>query len=131
MPDRDNPPRQPHCCQRSSRSSVDSGLPLAKINQALEDLENGLQWHDPIDMSQVTAYVGIDFDNTIVCYDRLFRRLAVERGLIDAGVPAAKARCAILARAGMKTLTRREDCLYPRVLRGRDLRVIDFLQLAS
>ena len=27
--------------------------------------------------------VGLDFDNTIACYDTLFHRLAVERGLID------------------------------------------------
>ena len=26
--------------------------------------------------------IGLDFDNTIVCYDRLFHRLAVERGLM-------------------------------------------------
>ena len=34
--------------------------------------------------------VGLDFDNTIVCYDRLFHRLAVEQGLIPASVPARK-----------------------------------------
>jgi FMN phosphatase YigB (HAD superfamily) len=34
--------------------------------------------------------IGIDFDNTIVCYDRLFHRLAVERGLVPPGVAAAK-----------------------------------------
>lgn len=34
--------------------------------------------------------VGLDFDNTIVCYDRLFHRLARERGLIPDGVPATK-----------------------------------------
>jgi hypothetical protein len=34
--------------------------------------------------------VGIDFDNTIVCYDRLFHRLAAERGLVDDSVPATK-----------------------------------------
>jgi hypothetical protein len=27
--------------------------------------------------------VGVDLDNTIVCYDELFHRLAIERGLID------------------------------------------------
>jgi len=35
--------------------------------------------------------LGIDFDNTIVCYDRLFHRLAVEQGLVPADVPATKA----------------------------------------
>jgi len=34
--------------------------------------------------------VGLDFDNTIVCYDRLFHRLARERGLIPDTVPATK-----------------------------------------
>ena len=34
--------------------------------------------------------VGLDFDNTIVCYDRLFHRLARERGLIPESVPATK-----------------------------------------
>lgn len=34
--------------------------------------------------------VGLDFDNTIVCYDRLFHRLAVERGLISQTVPQTK-----------------------------------------
>ncbi len=34
--------------------------------------------------------VGLDFDNTIVCYDRLFHRLAVEQGLIPPTVPATK-----------------------------------------
>ena len=34
--------------------------------------------------------IGIDFDNTIVCYDRLFHRLARERGLLPEHVPATK-----------------------------------------
>ena len=34
--------------------------------------------------------VGLDFDNTIVCYDRLFHRLAVERSLITSAVPVTK-----------------------------------------
>ncbi|HXD86539.1 MAG TPA: hypothetical protein VN641_08600 [Urbifossiella sp.] len=34
--------------------------------------------------------VGIDFDNTIVCYDRLFHRLARERELVPDTVPANK-----------------------------------------
>jgi len=31
----------------------------------------------------MTRTVGIDFDNTIVSYDELMRRVAVDRGLID------------------------------------------------
>jgi hypothetical protein len=34
--------------------------------------------------------VGVDFDNTIVCYDGLFHRIAVEQGLIPDAVPATK-----------------------------------------
>jgi hypothetical protein len=34
--------------------------------------------------------LGIDFDNTIVCYDRLFHRLALERGWIPGEVVADK-----------------------------------------
>ena len=34
--------------------------------------------------------VGVDFDNTIVCYDGLFHRVALEQGLIPADVPATK-----------------------------------------
>jgi hypothetical protein len=35
-------------------------------------------------------HVGLDFDNTIVTYDRLFHRAALDRGLIAAGVPQRK-----------------------------------------
>ena len=34
--------------------------------------------------------IGVDFDNTIVCYDALFPRVAVERGLVPASVAATK-----------------------------------------
>ena len=34
--------------------------------------------------------IGVDFDNTIVCYDRLFYQLAVERGLVPASLSADK-----------------------------------------
>lgn len=34
--------------------------------------------------------IGIDLDNTLVCYDQLFWRLAVDRGWIPAGIPARK-----------------------------------------
>ncbi|MEX2212710.1 MAG: hypothetical protein WD768_01195 [Phycisphaeraceae bacterium] len=35
--------------------------------------------------------IGLDLDNTIICYDRLFHRLAIERGLIPRELPATKA----------------------------------------
>lgn len=34
--------------------------------------------------------IGLDFDNTIVCYDGLFHKLAREKGLIPADLPATK-----------------------------------------
>lgn len=34
--------------------------------------------------------IGVDFDNTIVCYDALFHRVCLERGLIPAGLPVNK-----------------------------------------
>lgn len=34
--------------------------------------------------------IGVDFDNTIVCYDALFHRLALAERLIPASLPAAK-----------------------------------------
>ena len=34
--------------------------------------------------------IGVDFDNTIVCYDRVFHRVALEKGLIPAGLPVHK-----------------------------------------
>jgi len=34
--------------------------------------------------------IGLDFDNTLVCYDRLFLKLGHERGLLPQGFPADK-----------------------------------------
>jgi hypothetical protein len=34
--------------------------------------------------------IGVDLDNTIVCYDELLRAVALERGLIPDSVPASK-----------------------------------------
>ncbi len=36
--------------------------------------------------------IGIDFDNTIVCYDRVFHRVAREQGVIPADLPMTKER---------------------------------------
>ncbi len=35
-------------------------------------------------------HIGIDFDNTIVCYDALFHRVCLEKGLIPKDVPVNK-----------------------------------------
>ena len=34
--------------------------------------------------------IGVDFDNTIVCYDDVFGRVAIERGLVPAAVASSK-----------------------------------------
>lgn len=34
--------------------------------------------------------IGVDFDNTIVCYNQIFQRVALARGLIPAKVPTTK-----------------------------------------
>jgi hypothetical protein len=34
--------------------------------------------------------IGIDFDNTIVCYDGVFHRAAMERGMIPSDLPGSK-----------------------------------------
>jgi hypothetical protein len=34
--------------------------------------------------------IGVDFDNTIVCYDGLFHKLAVQQGLVPNGIPKSK-----------------------------------------
>lgn len=34
--------------------------------------------------------IGVDFDNTIVCYDEVFRRIAVEEGMVPAGIGTSK-----------------------------------------
>ena len=34
--------------------------------------------------------LGLDFDNTLICYDTLFHRVAFERGLISSDIPAQK-----------------------------------------
>lgn len=37
-----------------------------------------------------TLRIGIDFDNTIACYDGVFRRAAIERGLVPADIGSSK-----------------------------------------
>src|SRR5258707_13664799 len=34
--------------------------------------------------------IGIDFDNTIICYDEVFHRAALSKGLIPSTLPARK-----------------------------------------
>jgi len=41
-------------------------------------------------MAAVELHLGVDFDNTIVCYDEVFHRLAIAEGLIPSSVPCDK-----------------------------------------
>jgi hypothetical protein len=76
--------------------------------------------------------VGLDFDNTIVCYDRLFHTLAVERGLIPATVAANKT----AVRDYLRSVGREDDwtelqgtAYGPEILRAEPFPgVLDFLR---
>ena len=46
--------------------------------------------------------IGIDFDNTIACYDQLFHRMALEKGLIPADLPEGKSQVRDYLRHGGK-----------------------------
>ena len=35
-------------------------------------------------------HIGVDFDNTVVCYDVLFHKVARERGIIPTDLPVSK-----------------------------------------
>jgi hypothetical protein len=41
-------------------------------------------------MAAAKLHLGVDFDNTIVCYDEVFHRLALAEGLIPSSVPCDK-----------------------------------------
>lgn len=41
-------------------------------------------------MSSGTRIIGVDFDNTLVTYDELLHKIAVQRGLIPASAPKSK-----------------------------------------
>ncbi len=58
--------------------------------------------------------IGVDFDNTIVCYDGLFHRVAVERGLMPESVPATKGavRTYLEARHGPDSWTELQGYVY-------------------
>ncbi len=65
-------------------------------------------------MKPVAPIVGVDLDNTIICYDRAFHRAAVERGWIDAAAPASKTlvKKAVLAKAADNDWTELQGFVY-------------------
>ena len=62
----------------------------------------------------MTLRVGIDLDNTLVCYDGVFERLVRERGLLPSGVPANKktVRDAVRKAAGNDVWTELQGLAY-------------------
>jgi hypothetical protein len=58
--------------------------------------------------------IGVDLDNTIICYDRAFHRAALDRGWIDGATPAAKTavKNAVLAKAGNQGWTELQGFVY-------------------
>jgi len=65
-------------------------------------------------LTGVPVLIGVDLDNTIVCYDDLLRAVALEKGLIPESVPASKQAVRDwLRRAGRETLwTELQGCVY-------------------
>ncbi|MEQ2009573.1 MAG: hypothetical protein ABMA26_22550 [Limisphaerales bacterium] len=62
--------------------------------------------------------IGVDFDNTLVSYDALFHRIAVERGLIPSSVPVGKTavRDHLRSRGGEDQWTELQGLVYgPRI----------------
>jgi hypothetical protein len=61
-----------------------------------------------------TAIIGVDLDNTIICYDEAFHRAALERAWIAAETPVSKnaVKSAILASAGNERWTELQGYVY-------------------
>lgn len=66
--------------------------------------------------------VGVDFDNTIVCYDRLFYAVALEEGLIPAALPVSKSAVRDYLRAAGREddWTELQGVVYGRRIGGAD-----------
>jgi hypothetical protein len=58
--------------------------------------------------------VGVDLDNTIICYDQAFHRAALDHGWIDPATPAAKTavKKAVIAKAGDRAWTELQGFVY-------------------
>jgi hypothetical protein len=65
-------------------------------------------------VKSIAPIVGVDLDNTIICYDLAFHRAAVERGWIDPATPAAKTlvKKAVLAKATNREWTELQGYVY-------------------
>ncbi len=71
----------------------------------------------------MTLRIGLDFDNTLVDYDRLFARVAREQGIIPAGLPPVKSRVRdYLRRRGREAdWTRLQGLVYGERMAGAEL----------
>jgi FMN phosphatase YigB (HAD superfamily) len=58
--------------------------------------------------------VGVDLDNTIICYDQAFHRAAIERGWIDPATPAAKTavKKSVVGKVGDRAWTELQGFVY-------------------
>lgn len=65
-------------------------------------------------MKASAPIIGVDLDNTIICYDQAFHRAALDRGLIDPATPATKTavKNAVLAKAGNQGWTELQGYVY-------------------
>jgi hypothetical protein len=61
-----------------------------------------------------TPIVGVDLDNTIICYDQAFHRAALERGWIDPATPPVKTtvKDAVLEKLGNEQWTELQGYVY-------------------
>ena len=69
-----------HSAQTGANKSP-RGLPIQIDRNAAQ----GILW-----VTMESQVVGVDLDNTIICYDSLFHRLAVERGLVPVDLQPSK-----------------------------------------
>lgn len=65
-------------------------------------------------MKPSAPIVGVDLDNTIICYDQAFHRAALERGWIDPATPPAKTavKNALLGKVGNQEWTELQGFVY-------------------
>ncbi len=78
--------------------------------------------------------IGLDFDNTIVCYDQVFHKVALERKVISAAVPVSKlaVRDELRIRDCEDVWTKMQGYVYGRRMNDAEPYpgVLDFLQAA-
>jgi len=83
-------------------------------------------------MKPSAPIIGVDLDNTIICYDQAFHRAALDRGWINPATPPAKTavKHAVLAKAGNQAWTELQGFVYGPGLKAAAAYpgVVDFFQ---